>query len=184
MSDDIQQSNSKLVRQLLFVVVAMFGFGYALVPIYDVFCEITGLNGKTSDSAVQEAQAYDVNLSRNVTLELITSINESAPIAFKSEVNKLKVHPGKYYTVNFIAENKTDEPMIARAIPSVTPGLTAEFLQKTECFCFQEQKFEAHERKVMPVRFVIDPELPEKYKTMTLAYTFFDNTDRTLEKQK
>ncbi len=184
MNELVAQKNGKLVKQLLLIAIGMFGFGYALVPIYDVFCEITGLNGKTNETAVQVSGDYEIDLSRNIRLEFVTSLNKAAPIEFKSEVNKLEVHPGKYYTVNFIAENKTDKALIARAIPSVTPGLTAEYLEKTQCFCFQEQKFEPRERKLMPVRFVIAPDLPDKYKTMTLAYTFFDNTDRKLNKQK
>jgi cytochrome c oxidase assembly protein subunit 11 len=94
----------------------------------------------------------------------------------------MKIHPGQYYTVDFYAENKTDKKMVARAIPSVTPGLAAEYLQKTECFCFTEQTFEPNQGKTMPVRFVVDPEIPARYKTITLAYTFFDNTEKSVKK--
>ncbi len=178
---ELEQKNTKLVRKLVFIVLGMFGFGYALVPLYDVFCDITGLNGKTASEAIVEVK-YEVDLNREVTVEFITSVNQSAPIEFHTEKNKLKIHPGQYYTVNFYAENKTDKKMIARAIPSVTPGLAAEYLKKTECFCFTEQTFEPNESKLMPVRFVIDPELPARYKTITLAYTFFDNTEKSVKK--
>ena len=181
MNEDVVQKNTKLVRKLLFIVLGMFGFGYALVPIYNVFCDITGLNGKTASEAVV-GEKYDVDLNREITLEFVTSINESAPMKFHIENNKIKIHPGKYYTVNFYAENKTDKKMVARAIPSVTPGLAAEYLKKTECFCFSDQTFEPRETKTMPVRFVIDPEIPERFKTMTLAYTFFDNTEKSVKK--
>ncbi len=175
MSEDIERKNTKLVRKLVFIVLAMFGFGYALVPIYDVFCDITGLNGKTEAEAVAEVK-YQIDTNREITLEFVTSLNESAPMVFRTETKKIKVHPGKYYTVNFYAENQTDKKMIARAIPSVTPGPAAEYFKKTECFCFIEQTFEPKQGKTMPVRFVVDPELPAKYKTITLGYTFFDNT--------
>jgi len=182
MSDDLGQKNTKLVRKLVFIVLGMFGFGYALVPIYDVFCDITGLNGKTASEAIVDV-VYEVDLNREITIEFITSLPKStSTMVFRAEKNKIKVHPGKYYTVNFYAENKTNKKMIARAIPSVTPGLAAEYLQKTECFCFTEQAFEPNESKLMPVRFVIDPELPERYKTITLAYTFFDNTEKSVKK--
>ena len=181
MSDHVNQKNKRLVRHLLIVAVAMFGFGYALVPIYNVFCDITGLNGKTNAEAAQEA-SYQVNQAREVTVEFITSLNESAPMLFRAEASKLKVHPGEYYTVNFYAENLTGKKMIARAIPSISPGAAAEYFKKTECFCFSEQTFEANEGKTMPVRFVVDPDLPEKYKTITLAYTFFDNTETSVNK--
>lgn len=176
--ESTQQKNSRLVRRLLIVVLAMFGFGYALVPLYDVFCDITGINGKTDGVAVKET-AYQVDKSRQITVEFTTSLNESAPMLFKSEMKKLKVTPGEYYTVNFYAENLTDKDMVARAIPSITPGPAAEYFKKTECFCFSEQTFKAKEGKTMPVRFVVDPELPDRYKTITLAYTFFDNTEKS-----
>ena len=181
MTDIVEQKNKKLVRQLLLIVLAMFGFGYALVPIYDVFCDITGLNGKPDLDVIAEMN-YDVDLNREITIEFITSLNKSTAMSFRTEKNKIKVHPGKYYTVNFYAENKTDKIMVARAVPSVTPGLAAEYLQKTECFCFTEQTFQPHEVKLMPVRFVINPELPHRYKTITLAYTFFDNTKKSVKK--
>ena len=181
MSDGVEQKNTKLVRKLVFIVLAMFGFGYALVPLYDVFCDITGLNGKTDAEATTEVK-YEVDLNRELTIEFITSLNKSTPMVFRTEAKKLKIHPGKYYTVNFYAENKTDKKMVARAIPSVTPGLAAEYLKKTECFCFSEQTFEPNEGKTMPVRFVVDPEIPARYKTITLAYTFFDNTEKSVKK--
>jgi len=182
MSDNLEQKNTKLVRKLVFIVLGMFGFGYALVPIYDVFCDITGLNGKPASEAIGD-EIFEADLSREITIEFITSLPKSTPtMEFQAETNKMKIHPGKYYTVNFYAKNKTDKKMIARAVPSVTPGLAAEYLKKTECFCFTEQTFEPNESKLMPVRFVIDPELPARYKTITLAYTFFDNTEKSVKK--
>lgn len=183
MNDGLKKKNALLVRKLVCIALGMFGFGYALVPLYDVFCDITGLNGKTESKAVIEAK-YEVDTNRELTLEFMTSLNESAPMVFRAKTKKMKVHPGQYYTVNFYAKNKTDKNMVARAIPSVSPGPVAEFLKKTECFCFSEQRFEPKQGKTMPVRFVIDPELPEKYKTMTLAYTFFDNTELSVTHNK
>ncbi len=180
MNEQLQKKNKKLASRLALVVVAMFGFGYALVPLYDVLCDITGINGKTGEQISEETQ-YQVDTSRDLTIEFVTALNESTPMIFYSVTKKMKIHPGKYYTVNFVAENKTDKEMVAQAIPSVSPGLAAEYLKKTECFCFSQQTFKPHEKKTMPVRFVIDPKLPERYKTITLAYTFFDNTDRTVK---
>ena len=180
MKEGVTQKNAKLVRILVFVVLGMFGFGYALVPLYDVLCDITGLNGKVESSAVKEV-GYEVDKSREITVEFMTALNETTPMEFRSEIKKLKVHPGEYYTVNFYAENKTDKVMIARAIPSISPGLVAEFFKKTECFCFSEQTFKAREGRTMPVRFVVNPEIPKEYKTITLAYTFFDNTETSVK---
>jgi cytochrome c oxidase assembly protein subunit 11 len=176
MNEDINKKNARLVRTLVLIVVGMFGFGFALVPLYDVLCDITGLNGKVGSAAVKEV-TYQVDKSREITVEFMTALNESAPMAFRSETKKLKVHPGEYYRVNFYAENKTDKVMVARAIPSISPGLAAEYFKKTQCFCFTEQTFKARESKAMPVRFVVKPGLPAQYKTITLAYTFFDITE-------
>jgi cytochrome c oxidase assembly protein subunit 11 len=167
----------RLVRRIALVAIAMFGFGFAMVPFYNVFCEWTGLNGKVKWEATATGE-YRVDLNREITLEFITSLNEGMPLAFRSERSKLKVHPGQYYTVNFYAENLTDRQLTGQAIPSIAPGLFAEYLKKAECFCFSEQAFEPHKERTMPVRFVVDPKIPEEVKDMTLSYTFFDITDR------
>ncbi len=177
MTEDTDKKNYRLVLKLLFVAVAMFGFGYALVPLYDVLCDITGINGKIDAVAVKET-TYPVDLTREITVEFVTALNKSAPMVFRVEKNEMKVHPGEYHTVQFYAENKTNHDMVAQAIPSLSPGLTADYFKKTECFCFIEQRFKPYEAKVMPVRFVIDPALPSDYKRITLAYTFFDKTEK------
>ena len=119
---------------------------------------------------------YTVDESREIAVEFMTALNESSPMVFRAETNKLKVHPGEYHTVNFYAENLTDKTMSAQAIPSISPGSVADYFKKTQCFCFTEQVFKPHEGRLMPVRFVVDPAIPQHYRTVTLAYTFFDNT--------
>lgn len=176
MNEDLERKNAKLVKKLVLVVLLMFGFGYALVPLYDVLCDITGQNVKIQGSS-EEALAFAVDETREITVEFITSLNESTPMTFRSEIRSLKVHPGQYYTVNFYAGNNTDKQIKAQAIPSISPGLAEEFFKKIQCFCFTTQTFEAKEEKTMPVRFVVDPKIPERYKTITLAYTFFDRTN-------
>ncbi len=151
----------------------MFGFGFALVPIYDVFCDLTGLNGKLGVEVATKTD-FEIDSSREITLEFITAVNESAPLAFGAEVAKMKVVPGKFYMAKFWARNLKEESITVQAIPSVAPGLANQYLKKTECFCFSEQVFEGSELKIMPVRFVIDPDLPDRFETVTLAYTFFD----------
>lgn len=178
MSEDLQQKNAKLVKKLLIVVLLMFGFGYALVPLYDVLCNITGQNVKLQESA-EVGQAFQVDSARDVTVEFVTSLNESTPLEFHVETRSMKVHPGQYYTVNFYAKNNLATVLKAQAIPSITPGLAEEFFKKIQCFCFELQTFDPHEEKVMPVRFVVNPDLPERYKTITLSYTFFDRTNNT-----
>jgi len=180
MTESVTNKNAKLARNLAFIAIGMFGFGYALVPIYDVLCELTGLNGKVSATAAQEVP-YVIDKNREITVEFMTSLNETTPLNFRAETKTLKIHPGEYYTVNFFAENKTDIDRIARAIFSVSPGLAVDYVKKIECFCDTQQTFKAREQKTMKVRFAIDPKLPGQYKTITLAYTFFDNTDVTVK---
>ncbi|MGZ8217293.1 cytochrome c oxidase assembly protein [Methylomagnum sp.] len=171
------RSNARLIWPMALVVVAMFGFGFALVPLYDVFCELTGLNGKVKTEAVAEAD-YKVDEAREITIEFVTTLNQGMPLAFRAEKPKMKIHPGQYYTVKFFGENQTDRKMVGRAIPSIAPGWATQYLKKTQCFCFSEQEFEPHKQREMPVRFVINPALPDNVKDITLSYTFFDITDK------
>lgn len=182
MSDNVANKNIRLAQKLLLLAVAMFGFGYALVPLYDVLCEWKWIERDRPDAIKKVPEvAYKVDMSRDVTVEFITILNESTPMIFRAEKKQLKVHPGEYHTVNFYAENKTDKVMVARAIPSFSPAVTSTYFEKVECFCFSEQTFNAKEAKTMPMRFVINPELPVQYKTITLSYTFFDNTEKSVK---
>lgn len=174
MSDrSLQAANRRTIKRLLFVVAGMFGFVFAMVPLYDVFCDLTGLNGKTADGPAQ-AVIVEPDLSRTVMVEFVASVNESMPWDFRPAVVRMEVHPGKMYRTSFVARNRTDQVMVGQAIPSVTPGVAASHFKKTECFCFTEQAFEAREERDMPLLFMVDPGLPEEIEEVTLAYTFFD----------
>lgn len=177
--------NNKMVLKLLVVVVGMFGFGFALVPLYDVFCDITGLNGKTNSSAA----AYNsmvVDDSRTVTVEFITRTNTGMPWEFSAQTQRIKVHPGELHQVAFYVRNPARRDMVAQAIPSVSPGLAALYLNKTECFCFNQQPLSAGQEAYMPMQFYIDPQVPEDIQYLTLQYTLYDVTERkeTLPKQE
>jgi len=165
-------ANQKIIRRLLFGVVGMFGFGFAMVPLYNVFCDITGINGKTGGRVAIAATEPDMD--RTVTVEFITSVNQSMPWDFRPEVTSMEVHPGKMYRTTFYARNRTDKPMVGQAIPSVTPGIAALHFKKTECFCFTEQQFSAGESRDMPLMFMVDRELPDEIGQLTLSYTFFE----------
>ena len=163
-----------LVTSLLVVVVGAFGFGYALVPLYDVFCEITGFGGRTNAEAVAVVEAPD--LSREIRVEFMTTVNSYAPFDFGADADSMTVNPGKMYFATFTAKNLTDEDKIAQAVPSVAPGAAAEHFVKIECFCFNQQTFLANEERAMPLQFIVDPELPDYVDTITLQYTFFDTS--------
>jgi cytochrome c oxidase assembly protein subunit 11 len=183
MSENVGKKNAKLARTLLLVAVAMFGFGYALVPIYDVLCEWKWIERDRPDDIKKVPEvAYEVDLSREITVEFVTMLNESTPMEFRAEKKQIKVHPGEYNTVNFYAKNKTDKDMLARAIPSFSPAVISSYFEKIMCFCFDEQTFKPQETKTLPMRFTINPKLPKEYKTITLSYTYFDNTEKSVKK--
>lgn len=173
MSRESSSGNGTLIRRLATLAAAMFAFGFLLVPIYDVFCDITGIGGKidTSGAATVAEQVPDPN--RTVTIEFVTMLNQQAPWEFRPNVAAMEVHPGEFYETTFFARNLTDRELVGRAVPSVAPGEAAKHLKKTECFCFSAQEFEPGEAKDMPVRFVIDRDLPEHVDRITLSYTFF-----------
>ncbi|MCY3769428.1 MAG: cytochrome c oxidase assembly protein [Gammaproteobacteria bacterium] len=162
------------IRHLFLIPVVMFGFGYLMVPIYNVFCDITGLNGKTGRISSQQVEQLDIDEQRQVKVEFDSVLNRQAPWDFDPEVNSMMVSPGKTYQTNYIATNQLDKAMVGQAVPSVAPAKAAAYFNKTECFCFNRQQFEANEQKRMPLVFVVDPGLPEDVSTVTLSYTFFD----------
>lgn len=170
----------KQLRMLLFITVGMFGFGFALVPLYDVFCDVTGLNGKDYSRA-DATSTTQKDTSRTVKVEFVTYLNKKLPWQFKPEVSSISLHPGERKEIRFIAKNKSTADTIGRAVPSITPGIGAQYLVKTECFCFLEQKLSAHQEAVMPLTFYIDPAIPDHIKTLTLAYTLFKNEPKVTD---
>ena len=167
-----KDENRALTGRLLVLVVAMFGFGFLLVPLYDVFCEITGFGGRTNATAVAVEEAPD--LSREIRVEFVTTVNSYAPFAFEADVDSMTVHPGRMYFATFTALNLTESDKIAQAVPSVAPVSAAAHFTKIECFCFTSQDFAANEQRAMPLQFIVSPDLPEYVDTITLQYTFYD----------
>ena len=177
MDDRLQLRNGRSFLRIALVAIAMFGFGYLLVPLYDVFCEITGLNGKTGriDEAAVAAR-YEPDLSRLLTVQFVANNNLGMPWEFAPVVASMQVHPGKVYQTAFTATNPTGQDMVGQAVPSVAPGKASRYFNKTECFCFNQQPLASGETKEMPLRFIVDPNLPKDVTTLTLAYTVFDVT--------
>jgi cytochrome c oxidase assembly protein subunit 11 len=165
----------KLATKLAIVCVSMFGFGYLLVPLYDVFCDLTGLRF-TDDEAQLVSQEIVEDTSRWVIVEFDASLNQQMPWQVRPQVSQLKVRPGKVYTTNFLAKNETNTRMIGQAVPSVTPYKANKHLIKTECFCFESQEVLAGQEVAMPLSFMINPKLPPDVRVVTLSYTFFDIT--------
>jgi cytochrome c oxidase assembly protein subunit 11 len=166
-------ANRRIVRRLLIAAVAMFGFGFALVPLYDVFCDITGINGKTGRIEAEAALSQQVDSDRTVMVEFLSSVHGDLAWEFKPMVRRIRVHPGEVTEVHYLARNRTGEMVSGQAVPSLAPGVAAKYFNKTECFCFTRQTLGPNEEKLMPLRFVVDPELPEDVGTVSLSYTFF-----------
>jgi cytochrome c oxidase assembly protein subunit 11 len=175
----LRQDNLRMVGKLVIVALAMFGFGYALVPLYEHICEALGINVLS----ISEQQASNfgrsaghmntqVDRSRTVTIEF--DANARGPWDFKPAQRSLEVHPGEIARVMYEFRNVQDREMSAQAIPSYAPKQATAHFNKLECFCFNEYRLQPGESRQWPVVFVIDPKLPKDVRTITLSYTFFE----------
>ena len=165
----MQPGNGRMLAKLTVATLAMFGFGFALVPFYYTICEVTGINKGAEQSLAKNTQ---VDTSRWVTLEFDANINEALPWRFSPEVRTLKVHPGQLVQVEYRVTNTSDAPIVGQAVPSYGPARAASAFKKIECFCFTPQTLAAGETRRMPVLFVLDPALEDDLHTVTLSYTF------------
>ena len=159
--------------KLAIIPLLMFGFGFALVPLYDVFCDITGLNGKTGRVEAAEIDASQVDESRTIEVRFIANTNSGLPWSFEAIDKKMEVHPGQVYEAIFRVRSTSENVTLGQAVPSVSPGLAAQYFNKTECFCFTQQELAALETRDMPVQFVIGTGISEDIEEVTLSYTFF-----------
>lgn len=154
----------------------MFAFAYAMVPLYNVLCDVTGLNGKSSGGRMRATQLEQVDTSRQIRVNFMVMNNESMPWVFNGPTAYVDVHPGEVTRVDFYAKNPTAQDMVGQTIPSVVPAEAARYLKKTECFCFNEQPLQAGQEANMPMIFFIDPSIPREIEELTLSYTLFDIT--------
>jgi cytochrome c oxidase assembly protein subunit 11 len=176
--ETLRANRSLLIRLLLFTAGA-FGFGYALVPLYDVLCDVTGF-GNERRLAQKSVIAAKPDEKRDIVVEFLAELPSNGNWVFKPVLARMTVHPGQLYTADFIAKNLTGRDITAQAVPGIAPTKAAPFFHKTECFCFTPQSFKTNEERVLPVRFVIDPAIPAYVDRLTLAYTFYDDTTRVV----
>jgi cytochrome c oxidase assembly protein subunit 11 len=172
----MQPGNGRMLAKLAVATVAMFGFGFALVPFYYKICEVTGINKGAEQSLVKNTQ---IDTSRWVTLEFDANINEALPWRFRPEIRSMKVHPGQLVQVEYEVTNTSDAQIVGQAVPSYGPARAAAAFKKIECFCFTPQTLAAGETRRMPVLFVLDPALEAGLHTVTLSYTFFETGSQT-----
>ncbi len=183
---NLKLENVRLLGKLAVVTAGMFGFGYALIPLYKAICEATGINilalGDTNLPGAKKLTAKDVantqvDLSRTITVEF--DANARGPWEFKPQKASLQVHPGELATVMYEFQNTQNRRMAAQAIPSYAPMQASAHFNKLECFCFQQYTLDPGEKKQWPVAFVIDPKLSRDVTTITLSYTFFEVGSKT-----
>lgn len=168
--------HKKLLKYTAIATIAMFGFAYALVPMFNLLCKVAGVNGKTDNFAVELKPNEKPDLTRNITVMFLATNNAQIPWDFHPDIRKVVVHPGEKAHLAYYAKNNSGHRMTVQAIPSVAPGEAAKHLHKTECFCFKQQTFNKGEGRDMPLVFHLDKDLPKDITSITLSYTLFDAT--------
>jgi cytochrome c oxidase assembly protein subunit 11 len=173
---DVEDRNRSVLRTGGIVVACAFLFGFAMVPVYRIVCEhVLGIklaNGATGSAGIADMVE---DASRTITVQFVTSVNSKLPWQFAAEHASVDVHPGKLTEVWFDATNQSGAAIVGNAVPSVAPSNASAYFNKTECFCFTEQVLQAGETRRMPVRFIVDPQLPAGVRELTLSYTFYAN---------
>ncbi|NWG87600.1 MAG: cytochrome c oxidase assembly protein [Hydrogenophilaceae bacterium] len=168
----VAQANRVLLRRLSLIALGMFGFGFALVPLYDVLCDITGLNRGEIQALAKNTQ---VDYSRPVQVALVASVPQGAPLSLTAPSKPLTAHPGELVQTEYVLENLSDRSVVAQAIPSYSPPLMAKYFKKIECFCFREQRLAPRERRTMPLMFVLDKEMPADLPVIAISYTMYES---------
>jgi cytochrome c oxidase assembly protein subunit 11 len=169
--DGLQQRNRRTGVMLALVAVGMLGFGFALVPLYDLYCEITGYN-KIGESEVAQVGPGEVDRSRTVVVTFDQTINADLPWQVSAMQRRLSLHPGEIKEVIYRVQNRSNETVVGQAIPSVTPWQGTGYLHKMECFCFEQQPLAPGETKEMPLRFYVSADIPKDMGSLNLSYTF------------
>ncbi len=174
MNDPVRKANRGLTARLLLMVAGSFAFGFALVPLYDVFCEITGIGSREGLSQAAVVDAAAPADTRTITVEFTASVPAGGQWEFVPVAATMDVQPGRLYETHYRAKNLAGRQMTGQAVPSVAPARAAPYFQKTECFCFTPQQFKDAEERELAVRFVVDRDLPPGIDRLTLSYAFYD----------
>ena len=160
-----------MLRRLLLLALAMFGFGFVLIPFYDVFCDLTGLNRGDVQALAKNTQ---VDYSREVAVELVANVPNTTPLQLTAPGKTVRAHPGQLVQIEYEVENLADRAVVGQAVPSYGPAAAANYFKKIECFCFREQHLAPREKRRLPVLFVLDRAIPGDMPVVTLSYTFFE----------
>lgn len=175
--DDNSDTTAGLVIRLSIAACAMFAFGFALVPLYDIFCEVTGIRIPITASEAASI-TEEPGKSRTITLELLANTNNNAPWEFHPVNDTIEVQTGIMQDTEFYAKNLSGRAINGVATPDIRPAEAGRYFRKVECFCFDEQQFAVDEGRNLSVRFYVEPDLPEHIDTITLSYTLFAKEQR------
>lgn len=176
------RDSRKLAIKLLAIVAASFAFGFALVPLYDVLCKVTGFNGKTRPGSLgvggiinaETPPLSRIDFSRIVTVEFTGTVMPGLPWEMRPLTGSLDLHPGELHQARFLVHNRSPQTIVGQAVPSVSPGQAAQHFEKLDCFCFAQQSLAPGETKELPLTFIVKPEIDEQIRTVTLSYAFFN----------
>ncbi len=176
-ADRKAKENRTLTLKLGGIALGAFAFGFALIPLYDVLCDLTGYGNQRALAEARQVEEHPDD-TRTITIDFVADLPSVGSWEFRPLVASMEVHPGRLYRTEFVAHNLTGHVTTAQAVPNIAPGRAAGYFSKTECFCFTPQKFAVDEQRVLPVRFVVDPALPRSVDRITLSYTFYDESTR------
>jgi cytochrome c oxidase assembly protein subunit 11 len=184
MSENQEKKNRKVLGIASFVALAMFGFGFALIPLYNVFCDAFGINGSfssiedgtyNSSDETQKALANGVDRSRTISMQFLVSDSVGLDLDFRALTKRLDFNPGEVEEVSYYIKNRSDKTVTIQAIPDITPNLAKKYLAKIECFCFRQQTLKPGEERNMPLRFVVNSAIPDNIEILTITYRFIDS---------
>jgi cytochrome c oxidase assembly protein subunit 11 len=167
-------SNRGLTARLLLMVAGSFAFGFALVPLYDVFCEVTGIGSRERLTRVARDDGSATADPRTIVVEFTASVPDGGRWEFAPVADTMEVRTGQLYEAHYRARNLSGRDATGQAVPSIAPMRATNYFLKTECFCFTPQKFALDEERELAVRFVVDRDLPPGIDRLTLSYAFYD----------
>jgi cytochrome c oxidase assembly protein subunit 11 len=173
---------SRTLKKIVLVSAGSFVFAFSLVPLYNAACEkVFGIKLEQGAAGAAQVAGVKADDKRTVRVQFDGTVNSKLAWDFKPQKSWMDVHPGRQYEALFVARNRSGEDIVGNAAPSIAPNQASGYFSKTECFCFTEQRLAAGEQRLMPVRFIVNPDLPGDVGTITLSYTFYRNDEATAQ---
>lgn len=173
-NDEQKRQNTRLSIKLLLLALAMLGFSVAMIPLYNVFTKVSGVNGKVTQAVNENSLAYEVDAQRKIYVDFITAQGVDTPLQIRFEQTRLALNPGRVYDVSYVLQNVSDKAIKLRTVASITPGTIAKYLDVINCICFEQLSIAARETKSVVLRLAINPDVPANIKNIAFAQQFFN----------